>query len=45
MKVVKDALLATGVEIIKSRYKDFKLRRAMEERLEQYLDRQQMVSI
>lgn len=44
MKVVRDALLATGVEIIKSRYKDFKLRRAMEERLEQYLDRQQKLN-
>ena len=45
MEVIKDALFDTGVEIIKSRYKDFKLRRAMEERLEQYLERQQKLNL
>lgn len=44
MGVIKDALLDIGVEIIKNRYKDFKLRKAMEDRLEQYLDRQQKLN-
>lgn len=44
MEVVKDALLDIGVEIIKNRYKGFKLRKAMESRLEQYLDRQQKLN-
>lgn len=44
MGVFKDALLDIGVEIIKNRYKDFKLRKAMEDRLEQYLDRQQKLN-
>lgn len=44
MEVFKDALLDIGVEITKNRYKDFKLRKAMENRLEQYLDRQQKLN-
>lgn len=44
MGKIKDELFDTGVEIIKNRYKDYKLCRSMEERLEQYLDRQQKLN-